>query len=222
MITGRKHNLPRFERPERVKLNGAAAARLSSLGFRRPADVRAAVQDGAAAARAASTPMHPRSYPGQRMWGETTASLAFMTQDLGFEKEEASNVDFLANHRTGTVVIVTAGDGSTGDPGFTPQVRYPRREITSLVINGGLDRIWDANRPSWDVWLLLHHLDRGEQIVPAELSKAHEVTADGLVTEWDERIIIPDAIPPAGGRPHIDAPLPVLSDPDVFVARRAI
>lgn len=196
-----------------------AIVRLAQLGFRQPSVVRSALQDGASSARAASTTMHPPSYAGVRMWGETTAALGFLAQLFGFEHEVVHGVDFVANHAKGVVVIVTAGDNATGFPSFDPQVRYPRKDVTAEIINGGLDRLWDSGRPDWQVWLLLHFLDRGDPIVPAELSRPTGVVRGGLVRSWEERIIVPESTPGTQGGLFIEEPQAVEA-PQVVVSRR--
>lgn len=169
-----------------------AESRLMELGLDPPRSVRQALQDGASSARAAMTAAHPASYPGTKMWGETTAALALLFQNGGWEHEAFRNVDMVTHRGRGTAIIVTAGCSSTGLPAFVPEVRYERGDVTSAMVNGEFDDLWDAatGRPDWTVWFLLHHLDRGEPLVPAELSRPGSV-AGGTVQSWAERIVIP-------------------------------
>ncbi len=205
-----------------VLVGSAACARLAQLGFRRPRAVREALQDGMSAARAAMTPNHPPSYPGTRMWGETTASLAYLGEDAGWEHENFLGVDVVTNHIKGVAVIVTAGDSATGFEAFVPQVRYERKEVITRLVNGELDNLWDASRgrAEWELWFLLHCLERGEIVVPAELSRPVKIGTNGLVSGWAERIIVPEFLGQHGsglGAEIEDTP----AAPIVNVQRRA-
>ena len=156
------------------------------------------------------------------MWGETTASLAFLGQDAGWEHENFLGVDLVTNHVEGMAVIVTAGDSATGLETYAPQVRYERKDVTTRLVNGELDNLWDASRgrADWELWFLLHCLERGEFAVPAELSRPVGIGANGLVNGWAERILVPDFLEddgPAAGAETEDAPVA----PVVNVQRRA-
>lgn len=156
------------------------------------------------------------------MWGETTFALGLLGREWGWEHENLRGVDLISNHKTGTAVIVTAGDPATGLDAYRPQVRYERREIITALVNGELDTLWDAERgrADWNVWFLLHFVGRDEEVVPAELSLPAAIDPVGNVTKWVERIIVPPFDEGPGTR-RID---PVPSEPDepvVHVRRRA-
>jgi hypothetical protein len=176
-----------------VSIGEQAVADLQQLGFRPASLIREALQDGASASRAVATPAHPATYPGTRMWAETSASLAILGRHLGWEPEGFRGVDLVVNHRHAQAVIVTAGNGATGDERYVPQVRYERTDVISGVINGSIETLWDSQRgpEDWTVWFLLHNLMSGDPVVPAELSLPARVLPDGMVATWTKRIIIP-------------------------------
>lgn len=207
----------------RVHTDAMAQARLMQLGFERPQDVREALQDGRAAARSAMTPYHPASYAGMRMWGETTASLAHLAGDYGWEHETFYGVDLVAHHAHGVAVIVTSGDGATGDEKYQPQVRYERREVITRLVNAESPTLWDVQRQTlaWDVWFLLHCIERDGVGVPAELSRPAEVNNDGFVTRFAERVLIPSFDPGDPGRGTEGTGDATPNTPVVNIQRRA-
>jgi hypothetical protein len=158
------------------------------------------------------------------MWGETTASLSHLANDAGWEHEYFMGVDLVTHHENGVAIIVTAGDSATGFERHTPQVRYERKEVTTRLVNGGLDDLWDAVRgrvDGWGVWFLLHHLDRGELVVPAELSLPVSVNSHGAVAGWVERIIVPTFEDVPGAVSEVPAVPSAPVAPVVDVRRRA-
>lgn len=177
----------------RTHLGPEAELRLRQLGFSSPEVVRDALQHGRASARQAMTPMHPASYAGTRMWGETTFALAAMGRTAGWDHETFRGVDLVTHHGAGVAIIVTAGDAATGHAEYWPQVRYERRDIITGLVNGELDTLWDAERgrSDWDMWFLLHYLGNGEDDVSAELSLPTGVDRSGRVTGWVERVVVP-------------------------------
>lgn len=209
---------------DNVRTGDDALLRVRQLGFSDPGVIREAIQDGAGAYRAADTPLHPAAYPGERMWGETFASLVNYAQDAGWERERIVGVELVVNRNTGVAVIVTAGDGGTGRENVGPNVRYRREQVISGLVNGSFDSLFDVGeRPEWEVWFLLHSVS-GDRIVPAELSRPRLIDAKGFVPSWIERLIVPDSVVGGDGdrmpvetSPASDSP----ASPVVNVQRRA-
>ena len=209
-----EHSIP----AAKIHLDHGAEARVQQLGLPGVAALADALHDGASGARA-TTAIHPRAYRGQRMWGETVASLRQGLEANGWEGENFHGVDLVVDRRLGTALVVTAGDSATGRAGYVPQVRYERKEVIQKLVNGGYDTLWDAEvRPEWEVWFLLHHLDADG--LQAELSLPTEIAASGRVRGWVERILLPDTAfggPGSTGR-RVDEGPPAI---DVEVQRRA-
>lgn len=167
----------------------AADIRLHQLGIPGARPIALATHDGAAGARAA-TSYHPKSYAGQRMWGDTTAALRIYLEPVGWEPLHFMGVDLVLDRARGVAIIVTAGDAATGDDRYTPGVRYERREVIQGLINGYAATLFDAQQPpQWDVWFLLHYLTRTE--LRGELSKPVGISRTGHVSGWFERILLP-------------------------------
>lgn len=167
--------------PRTPIFTGAAAdARVQQLGIPQTSLLAEALRDGASGARA-TTSAHPRAYPGQRMWGESTASLRIGLASSGWMTENFCGVDLTTDPRSGVALIVTAGDAATGDERYDPQVRYERRDVIQGLVNGHLDTLWSAaERPQWEVWFLLHRLTN--QSLRAELSRPLAIGGGGWVS----------------------------------------
>jgi hypothetical protein len=172
-----------------VFVGSAAEIRLQKLGMPGTEVLVDALQDGASGARA-TTENHPVAYRGQRMWGETVASLREGLKGHGWDGEYLSGVDLVRHRSSGVAVVVTAGDSATGLPNYRPQVRYERCGVVQALVNGGYDTLWEAaKRPEWEVWFLLHRLDGLS--LQAELSLPAEIGTNGWVTGWAERVLLP-------------------------------
>lgn len=200
-----------------IRMGIAAEVRLQQLGIPDGSNpVTAALSDGGAGARA-TTRYHPRSYGGQRMWGETVASLRIYLEAHGWETDFFLGVDITLNRRLGLALIVTAGSAAVGDPANQPQVRYERKDVIRGLVNGSVDTLWSAQeRPEWEPWFVLHHLTGNE--LRAEVARPTGIDRGGWVGSWTERIILPSTAfgtPGGGGRP-IAAPPEV----DIDVQRR--
>ena len=135
--------------------------------------------------------------------------------------ENVSGVELVWNVRRGVAVIATSGDGATGNPGYVPQVRYDRQEVTQKLVDGWFDTLWGSleERPHWCVYFLLHALNK-EGSVPAELSKPKTLSRAGWVEGWDQRIIIPETTDADEGRRAV-APIEPSIELDIAVVRRA-
>jgi hypothetical protein len=198
----------------RVYEGEAAESRLQELGVPGSEVLVDAIGYGAAAARSV-TAKHPVSYRGLRLWAEATAYLRFELKHP-WQPETILGVDLVVEQQRGIGIIVTKGDGATGNRSYAPQVVYERGEVIQRLINGSLDTLFTVGeRPRWEVWFLLHHLAR--ESCPAELSRPLSIDPRGWVTGWHERILLPAADPfarrvaevpvPGQGGPEIDVPV---------------
>lgn len=166
-----------------------AEVRLQQLGVPGSQPLVDALHDGASAARA-TTSEHPAAYPGQRMWGETVASLRRALGHHGWTPETFKNVDLVLGPRQDIAIVVTAGDPTAGDQRYNPQVRYERREVIQGLVNGPGSTLWGpTDAPRWEIWFLLHHLTG--RTLDGELSRPQAVAGNGWVSAWSERIMLP-------------------------------
>lgn len=200
----------------------SAEARAQQLGIPGgTAPLVAALRDGASAAKA-TTDWHPAPYKGQRMWAEAVARLAstlVKKPGTDWQNEAYHGVDLVANRRQCVAIIVTAGDSATGKEHYRPQVRFDRGDAVQGIVGGHLDQLWGPTptSPKWEVWFLLHFLAADQ--LTGELSRPAGIGPGGYVTEWVQRIILPDTTfggAKPGSRREDDAPPAV----DVEVQRR--
>lgn len=175
----------------RTLTGSVATAELAQLGL--PGHiVRQAVEHGAGTARASASLGYPRIYSGLRMWAESGNALVELGYEHGWEREHFGGVEPLVNRTIGCVIIVTAGDGATGEEHYQPQVRYDRPDLVQNIVRGGLNNLLTPTRDDWQVWFLLHNLNVQERVagpVQAELSQPEDLD-DGYVTGWITRILI--------------------------------
>lgn len=206
-----------------VWVGAEAEARLQRLGLPGSGPLIEATRDGAAGARATNDD-HPKSYSGDRMWGEAVASLRVHTREHGWTAQHFLGVDMVVNASTGVAIIVTAGTAATGLANYQPGVRYARQKVTRSLVNGHADTLFGrAPRPEWDVWLLLHHL--GPTVLRTELSRPAGIDNSGQVPRWLERVLLPII---AFGRRNEDAsqvgpaPIDTVPEVDFHVTRRPV
>jgi hypothetical protein len=110
----------------------------------------------------------------------------------GWDAETVDGVDLCLNRIHGTAIIVAAGDAATGGEQYRPQFRYDHPGVIRSIVEGHMDTLFDSPRarPIWEVWFLLHHLTTTS--VRAEVSRPSSINSSGLVTEWLERILLPE------------------------------
>lgn len=211
----------------RILTGALAEAQLERLGL--PGGiVRDAVEHGAGAARSVSTSEYPKNHAGVRMWAETGAAIVSQAYEFGWERERCGGVEPLVNRMLGVAILVTAGDGCTGEDRYNPHARYERPDLVRGIVRGGLNTLLSpAREDDWEIYFLLHHLDHQRDLergyVAAELSAPLDITDDGRVTEWHTRIMIPAGTPDDGEPARVTAPSPVTEPPSpaVTIRRRA-
>jgi hypothetical protein len=196
-----------------------AEARLSELGVEGTKPLVEAVLYGAAAARN-TTDRHPTSYRGIRMWAEATEYLRFVLPEP-WEPLTDGGVDLVVNRERGIAISVTKGDAATASRTMPPQVHYDRGEAVQRLVNGSFDTLFArGRRPEWEVWFLLHFLQ--PESCAAELSRPRAIDADGSVTGWAERVLLPTEDGGIGVRTPADAPRRPVPEVEVPIARRAV
>jgi hypothetical protein len=72
--------------------------------------------------------------------------------------------------------------------------------------------------PGMQTWLLLHHADEAAEEIRLELSLPADMTADGFVVRWHERIILTSV--PFTPQP-LATPEPESEEIDIKIERRA-
>jgi hypothetical protein len=175
------------------------------------------------------SPNHPRLIPGIWAWGETVRALREYTLPKGWSRSDENNYAVVIDPPGEMAIAVATGDAATGIKDLVPTTKANKGPSTAdavqanhlqLLLFGDLPIPSAANDDGAEkdrlTWLLLVH--RAASEVRCELSLPVTMGADGKVSAWKERILLP-AIPLDGDRVEI-AP-PDQPDINIDVKRRA-
>ncbi|HXQ04349.1 MAG TPA: hypothetical protein VN831_06290 [Bradyrhizobium sp.] len=172
------------------------------------------------------TANHPAFGIGIAAWMEAVAGLREGLLPVGWIRSDENNYA-LVMHPDGTMAInVATGDAGTGVPTANVSNKAPKGVSTADAISVNQVQI-ELDLPVPDIphvrgeegpltWFLLLHRAGAE--VRCELSLPSELSADGRITRWQERIILP-SIPIDGAEIEIVAP--ESPDLDIDVKRKA-
>jgi hypothetical protein len=172
------------------------------------------------------TANHPAFGVGIAAWMEAVAGLREGLLPVGWIRSDENNYA-LVIHPDGTMAInVATGDAGTGVPTANVSNKAPKGVSTADVISINQVQL-ELDLPVPDIphvrgeegpltWFLLLHRAGAE--VRCELSLPSELSADGRITRWQERIILP-SIPIDGAEIEIVAP--ESRDLDIDVKRKA-
>lgn len=172
--------------------------------------------------------------PGSMMYLFGNRAVRGRLAPLGWRKDQSQNYETTV-HPDGThAIAVTAGDRNTGLPDVTPSTKRDRGPVTRNAVETnqqismfellGEDAAVRFMRPlpapRRHTWLLLHYLDRRNNMLRAELSIPLEMTSDGYVQKWEERIILGEI--PFSPHPLEDWGGPDGPEYDIEIRRRTV
>jgi hypothetical protein len=172
------------------------------------------------------TANHPAFAIGIAAWMEAVAALREGLMPLGWLRSDERNYA-LAIHPDGSMAInIASGDAGTGIPTASVSNRAPKGASTADAISVNQVQL-DLDLPIPDMphvrgdegpltWFLLLHRAGAE--VRCELSLPSQLSADGRITRWQERIMLP-SIPLDDTDVEIVAPEG--SELDIDVKRKA-
>ena len=142
----------------------------------------------------------PTSLAGILFWGKIVRRLRDQLIPDGWDVENRQNLPLTVHPSKRWAIGVAAGDERTGIPDKTPSTRSERGPATRQVV--------DINQLSFaalsadfaelhaasirETWLLMHYRDDEADEIRIELSLPAEMTGDGFVIQWKERIILRD------------------------------
>ena len=194
-----------------------------------PLAILSQVMDVAQAAAWDWDPHHPSVYFGQRIWGDATHALRFLTSKVAWTQAEPRHQP-LALAPSGLVAVTVANaneaTGTIGPPYPRTRAKKGRRTYEAAQQNQArLFDIWPKLRlPAINTWYLLIWADRSDRQFRAEISLPLGIHPDGHVSWWAERILLPqlDPLTVAPKYPNLIAPGTADSLPvDVSVERSA-
>ncbi|WP_116949236.1 hypothetical protein [Jiangella endophytica] len=176
-------------------------------------------------------PVHPLTYHGQVVWGETIAALRqqLLSLQTGWEIDRSLGYETSHNPQLNVDIAVVGGDVFTGVHGFRhPRTNRPRGPVShkrvehnraqlALDISGlRPEDIQDAELA--ETWFFLMH--GRDDVLYSEISSPMDLGLHRRVSQWGERILLPP-------QPMVGAVTPIPSDqePDegaiVRVGRKA-
>jgi len=156
-------------------------------------------------ARRTMTENNPLTSKGQYFYSEAVRALRELLATNGYEKISVRNVELCINKEIGVAIYLCGGCSQTGLANGYPQSIYSkgdflldlfglhRHESPNLdLFHELLPTINNQNNLKCDIWFLLHHIDKNDNSIRAELCKAKSHDNRGFVTgfDLDNRIII--------------------------------
>ncbi|WP_175981779.1 hypothetical protein [Burkholderia sp. BCC1630] len=210
--------------PTVLHTDSSAAAALERLGLTVDTLLNAARQGYLA--RANCTANHPPLFAPFVAWGETLRALREQLAPLGWTRSDDRNYSRSIRADRLVAIAVATGDDATGLANRTPSTKSAKGPSTAdaLEVNRrqlclpGMEPaapVEDEERQP-TTWLLLVHHARNE--VCCELSLPLDVSEDGRISVWQERILLPATpLDPEA----IEIVPPTQPDIDVAVRRKA-
>lgn len=210
--------LPAYTEPEDVK------TRLADMGLTEEPLVHAARRWYLS--WVSFTTNHPPFAIGIAAWMEAVAALREGLLPLGWTRSDEKNYA-LVIHPNGSIAInIASGDAGTGMPTANVSNRAPKGVSTADAISVNQVQL-ELDLPVPDMphvrgdegpltWFLL--LLRAGAEVRCELSLPSQITADGRITRWQERIMLP-SISLDGA--EVEIAVPEGPDLDIDVKRKA-
>src|SRR5680860_222664 len=154
-----------------------------------------------------ATPYHPANAPGTFMYHGLVQAMRELLVPAGWELAEES-LSFTFNTDLSIALAVSSGNIHAGDPTQNPSFKYPKGPTTQAAVVGNASQLglFDGvpgfseyavssfpKRIEFDTfktWWLLHHVDRGKEVMRAELSLPVRIGNSGEMNQWESRVIL--------------------------------
>lgn len=142
--------------------------------------------------------------PGARGQVRHMRSVRYLREALipsGWTADDSGNTGAIVSPDGTISIVVASGDASVGRLGQSPRTKYPKGEVTHRRVRqnvqlslfedpSGTSPESDSEQSHRQTWVLLQYPD-GDH-VRAELSCPRGIDESGRISEWSERIILPD------------------------------
>lgn len=191
-----------------------AAKRIESMGLRPDYFQRAS--EAGHRRKLTCDPLHPKTFPGQVTWAETTRAIRLELGGLnrGWTARSTRNYETAFNARARMAIAVVGGDSFTGVRGFRdPKLVRARGPVTkqrvdhnrSVQLSIPLAGIVEPaeNDEEAETWLLVMNARQDQLFL--ELSLPVAINGCGRVDGWAERILIPPLELPDAVTPTVSA-----------------
>ncbi len=148
--------------------------------------------------RVSFTPNHPRFGIGIAAWMEGVAALREGLLPDGWTRSDERNYALVVDPGNSIAINVATGDSGTGRPNANVSNRAPKGIATADAISANQAQLElplpvPALHAHGDdgpmTWFLLLHQSTTE--VRCELSLPSQISEDGRITSWQERIMLP-------------------------------
>lgn len=177
-------------------------------------------------------PLHPKTFPGQVMWAETTEALRrqLIPTPGGWAAGHLNNFESVYSTEVGVGIVVAGGDAFTGidgarNPSFTrtkgPKTQLRLTRNRSLAQQPTFDGMEDeADEEAVQTWFLLCNAREGHLFVEFSFLTVEGTPGSGSV--WPERILLDpfessNAVTPVTGTDYSNGDDP---PPRILVERR--
>jgi hypothetical protein len=181
-----------------------AVTRLAALGLTVD-DLVSALMAGDAEARA-WTEAAPPNMSGMARWGRTNEALrlGLARKSKDWTYRNPRNLPLTINEPLAVAFVATSGDGGTGDPKWSPCTKYAKGVAVAKVVeqNEQLALFSEvdaqvgkalgevaAESNGLRTWIFLYRVT--VEGIFSELSLPRNITDDGFIDKWRERIIVP-------------------------------
>jgi len=172
------------------------------------------------------TANHPSFGIGIAAWMEAVAALREGLIPIGWTRFDEKNYALVVHPDGSTAINVATGDAGTGIPTANVSNKAPKGVSTADAISVNQVQL-ELDLPVPDMphvrgddgpltWFLLLH--RSEREVRCELSLPSQLSPDGRITRWEERIMLPSV---ALDDAEIEIEIPKGQDLDIDVKRKA-
>ena len=175
-------------------------------------DLRTAIEYGHRQA-ASCTAHDPPTAAGYIAWAKATRAFRALSIPVGWTTSNARGYPITVHSSGEFAVVVAGGDANTGIEHLTPATRSAKGPATRDAIDEnqlsfytympevfGTPPVLATHNPRM-TWVLLHYRDGDAGVIRAELSLPTDMTAEGFVGTWRERIILREiSFGPGGGR----------------------
>jgi hypothetical protein len=156
-------------------------------------------------ARRECTLFDPPTFRGMTQWARTVRSLRELLARAGWTADDGGGFSRVIRGDGRLAIAVATGDVRTGQPGFpSPATKYKRGAMTHQAIDGNkqlnlltwptdetfAEDVTYARVPRRETWFVLTHVRH--DAVRFELSLPADISDDGRVHSWAERILFDD------------------------------
>ncbi len=136
------------------------------------------------------------SLGGILAWAKAHRMLRDQLAPLGWTVDNRQNYPTTVHPNKGWAIGVASGDQRTGHPDKTPATRTEKGPATRQAVSqnqlsfASISKEFERDASLRKTYLLLFHRDEDADEIRAELSLPAEMTGDGFVVEWQERIVL--------------------------------